>query len=228
MSIRTEELFKAGAHFGYSKTRRHPTVKKYVFTTKNKVDIVDIEQTLLNLESAEAFMKELSSKGKKVLFVGTKPEAKDIVKAAAQSIDMPFITERWAGGVLTNHTEIKKRVEKLEALKTQKENGELEARYTKKERLLIDEDIARMHRLFSGLSGMTKLPDAVFIVDPRREYIARTEAIALGIPVIALASTDTDLRGIAYPIVANDSAVSSINYVVSALTTAWKSGVQGA
>lgn len=228
MSIRTEELFKAGTHFGYSKTRRHPTVKKYVFTTKNRVDIVDIEQTLAELERAEAFMKEMASKGKKVLFVGTKPEAKDIVKAAAQSIDMPFVTERWAGGVLTNHPEIRKRVEKLEMLKTQKENGELEARYTKKERLLIDEEIARMHRLFSGLSGVTKLPDAILIVDPRREYIARTEAISLGIPVIALASTDSDLKDIAFPIVGNDSAVSSIAYIVQALTTAWKSGVQGA
>lgn len=218
-----DALFTAGAHFGYSKTRRHPSTSKYIYGTRGKVDIINIESTRDQLEKAEAFIKELGAKGKVVLFVGVKPEAKDLMKAGAESIGAPYITERWVGGVLTNFPEITKRVNKLEDLKKKKENGELE-KYTKKERLLIDEEIARMHKLFSGIVGMKKLPDALFVVDPKKEHIAVTEAHKNHIPVIALANTDCDIRGVAYPIVANDASVSSINYFIDALTTAYKSG----
>jgi small subunit ribosomal protein S2 len=222
-----EALFKAGSHYGYSKTRRHPSAVKFIYTTKNKVDIIDIEKTAAQLEAAQNFVKELSAKGKVVLFVGVKPEAKESVKAAAEKIAQPFIVERWVGGVLTNWPEIKKRIARLVDLKTKKEAGELD-KYTKKERLLIDEEIAKMHKLFSGLVEMKGKPDAVFVVDPKREHIAVTEAHKLHVPVIAIANTDTNIKGIEFPIVANDGSLSSISFIVDSIVAAYRSGTSNA
>lgn len=221
-----DALFTAGAHFGYSKTRRHPSTAKFIYGTRNRVDIIDIEKTHLQLEKAEAFVKELGSKGKVIMFVGVKPEAKDLVKAGAESIGAPYVTERFVGGIITNFSEITKRVQKLEDLKKQREEGALE-KYTKKERLLIDEEIARMHKLFSGLVGMKKLPDALFILDPKKEYIALAEALKSHIPVIVVANTDCNIAGVTYPIVANDASVSSIKFFVDAIVEAYKSGYKG-
>jgi small subunit ribosomal protein S2 len=218
-----EGLFQAGAHFGYSKSRRHPTVAKMIYGSKNQTDIIDIESTYAQLEKAADFMKELGSRGKTVLFVAVKPEAKEIVKEKAESIGQPYITERWVGGVLTNYPEITKRVNKLADLKKQKEEGTLE-KYTKKERMLIDEEIARMHKLFSGIADMKKLPDAVFVVDPRKEHIAVTESEKSLIPTIALAGTDCNIANISFPIVANDASLSSITFIVEYLVEAYKSG----
>ena len=216
-----DALFKAGAHYGYSKTRRHPSTAKYIYSTKNKVDIIDIEKTALGIEKAQVFMSELGSKGKVVLFSGVKPEAREAVRQNAEAIGMPYVTERWAGGILTNFPEIKRRVAKLEDLRTKREAGDLE-KYTKKERLLIDEEIAQMHRLYSGIVGMKKLPDALLVVDPKREYIAINEAARLGIPVIGIASTDNDVSTLKYPIVANDASVASIGFILQALTSAYR------
>lgn len=221
---RIEELFKAGAHYGYSKTRRHPSVAKYIYTTKNKVDIVDIEKTALQLAEAETFVKELSAKGKTIIFVGTKPEAREAVKGDAEKIAQPYVVERWVGGILTNWPEIKKRTARLEDLKAKKEAGELDI-YTKKERLLLDEEMAKMHKLFSGLVGMKGKPDALFVVDPKREHIAVTEATKVGIPVIALANTDTNIKSVTYPIVGNDASLASIAYITNALVHAYRGGV---
>lgn len=219
-----DALFQAGAHFGYSKTRRHPSASKFVFTTKNKVDIIDIEKTALQLSEAEKVLRELAAKGKKVLFVGTKPEAREAVKGAAERLDQPFIVERWVGGVLTNWPEIKKRIVRLIDLKAKKEAGELD-KYTKKERLLLDEEIAKMHKLFSGLTGITQKPDILFVIDPKREHIAVAEAKKVGIPVIALANTDTNLSDVTYPVVGNDGSVSSISFVMERAVSAWRGGM---
>ena len=225
MGARTEALFKAGAHFGYSKTRRHPSTGKFVYGTKNKVDIINIEDTERMLDDALALVKALGAKGKTILFVAVKPEARDIIKNTAQSLNQPFVTERWVGGVLTNWVEIKKRIARLEDLKQKKENGELD-KYTKKERLLLDEEIAKMHKLFSGLTGMTRMPDAMFIVDAKREHIAATEAHKMNIPVIALMSTDNNIKDAEYPILANDSSISSIEFFANAIATSYRSGTQ--
>lgn len=218
-----EGLFQAGVHFGYSKSRRHPTVAKFIHSTKNNTDIVDVESIAMQVDKVATFMKELGSKGKTVLFVGVKPEAKEIVKEKAESIGQPYIVERWVGGVLTNFAEISKRVQKLTDLKKQKEEGSLE-KYTKKERLLIDEEIARMHKLFSGISDMKKLPDVVFVVDPKKEHIAVTESEKMYIPTIALAGTDCNIANITYPIVGNDASLSSVTYILEYLVDAYKSG----
>jgi len=216
-----DEMFSSGVHFGYSKTRRHPSVARYIFTTKNKVDIIDVEKTAKLLETAEAFMEDCGKKGKVVLFVGVKPEAKELIREMADKIGMPYVCQRWVGGVLTNFPEIKKRIDRLALLKEQKESGELE-KYTKKERLLIDEEIAKMHGLFFGLANMKKIPDALFIVDAKREHIAVKEAVKVNIPVIALVNTDTNIKGITYPVVGNDSSRSSIKFFIEKIMNAYK------
>ena len=180
---RMSKLFTAGAHYGYSKTRRHPSVAPFILTTKNRVDIVDLEKTEMMLDKALEFIKKLSSQGKQIIFVGVKPEAKKIITNASLSMDMPYVTERWIGGTLTNFPEIKKRIARLEELRSKKEKGELDV-YTKKERLLIDEQIEKLGRFFGGLVLVKKMPDALFVIDSKREHIAVTEAKKAGIPVV--------------------------------------------
>ena len=216
-------MFAVGAHFGYSRSRRHPSVKPFIFGTKNGVEILDLEKTSVELETAKDFIKSLAKGGKQVLFVGTKNEAKKAVEDGALSIDMPFVAERWVGGVLTNFPEIKKRVALLEDLRAKRENGEL-AMYTKKERLLIDKDIERLERNFSGIVSMKELPVALFIIDPKKESIAMKEAAFLGIPVVALANSDCNLKEVNFPIPGNDSSLSSITFFVGQIVEAFKAG----
>lgn len=210
---RIENMFKAGAHFAFSKTRRHPTIAPYIFGVKNKVEIFDLEKTDALLEKAKAFVETLAKEGKSILFVGGKSEARNVVKSGALSINMPYVDGRWIGGTLTNFTQIKKRVEKMEKLVSEKEKGEL-AKYTKKERLLIDREIANLERFFSGIVSMKDLPKAVFIVDPKKEKTALKEAQDMGIPVIALAGSDCNIKGLDFPIVGNDSSQTSVNFFV--------------
>jgi len=217
---RIDEMFKVGAHFGYSKTRRHPSVAPYIFGVKNRVEIIDLEKTDELLDRALAFISNLAKEGKQVLFVGGKNEARGALKIAAESINMPFVDGRWIGGTLTNFPEIKKRLNKLEDLTKQKERGEL-SKYTKKERLMIDREIANLERFFSGISSMKDLAKALVVVDPKKEIIAVTEAQRMNIPVIALCGTDCDISKINYPIVANDSAVSSITFFVNEAAKAY-------
>lgn len=217
------EMFSAGAHFGYSRSRRHPSTKQFIFGTKSGVEILDLEKTSLELERAKEFVKSIAKSGKQILFVGTKNEGKKALEDGALSIDMPYVAERWVGGVLTNFTEIKKRVALLEDLRAKRENGELSV-YTKKERLLIDKDIERLERNFAGIVSMKELPVALFILDPRKESIAVKEAQFLNIPIVALANSDCNLKEVTYPIPGNDSSVSSITFFISQIIEAYKSG----
>ena len=218
---RIDEMFKAGAHFGYSKTRRHPSVTPYIFGVKNQVEIINLEKVEELLDKALSFVSSLAHEGKQVLFVGGKTEARQALKLAAESIDMPFVDGRWIGGTLTNFPEIKKRLIKLEDLVKQKEKGEL-SKYTKKERLMIDREITNLERFFSGILSMKDLPKAVIVIDSKKEIIAVTEAQKMKIPVISLCGTDCNVTGINYPIVANDSSVSSINFFVNEIAKAYK------
>ena len=217
------EMFAAGAHFGYSRSRRHPSVRPFIFGTKNGIEIMDLEKTSIELEKAKEFVKTLAKGGKQILFVGTKSESKKGVEDGAVSIDMPFVVERWVGGVLTNFPEIKKRVALLEDLRSKKEKGEL-AMYTKKERSLIDKDIERLERNFAGIVSMKDIPAVMFVVDPRKESIAIKEAQYLGIPIVALASSDCNLKEIDFAIPGNDSSVSSVNFFVAQIVAAFKAG----
>jgi small subunit ribosomal protein S2 len=220
---RIDEMFKAGAHFGYSKTRRHPSVASYIFGVKNKVEIVNLEKTDELLEKVITFISTLAKEGKQVLFVGGKNEARDALRFAAETAGMPFVDGRWIGGTLTNFPEIKKRLMKLEDLTKQKEKGEL-TKYTKKERLMIDREIANLNRFFSGILSMKDLPKALVVVDSKKEEIAVTEARKMNIPVVALCGTDCDISEVNYPIVANDSSVSSITFFVNEISKAYKKG----
>ncbi len=221
-SALAKELFTVGAHFGYSRTRRHPSVAKHLFATKNKVDIIDIEKSEKMLETASEFMKSLGEKGKTVIFVGTKPEAKDATRTVAESLGLPFVTSRWVGGILTNFPEIKKRLNRLEELRNAKATGDLAKKYTKKEQLLIAREVAKMEDLFSGIVSLKGLPDALLVVDPKKEMNAVLEAKKLGVPVVALASTDCDINAVEYPILANDASRASIEFVVKHLANAYK------
>lgn len=216
-----EPFFKAGAHYGYSKTRRHPSMKSVIFGAKNNVEIIDIEKTGHYLAKALEAVKGLATGGKKVLFVGTKNEARALVKTAADSLGMPYVKERWVGGTFTNFEEVKKRIARLKELRDKRIRGELD-KYTKKERLLMQIEEDRLAKLFGGIENMERLPDAVFIVDTRHEDLAVKEAERMRIPVIALMNSDCDLKSADYPIPANDAAVSSIAFFVDKIVETYK------
>ncbi|MDQ5883531.1 MAG: small subunit ribosomal protein [Patescibacteria group bacterium] len=217
-----QEMIDAGVHFGYTKTRRHPSAKPFIFDTKNKIDIIDLDKTADLLKKAEEFAAALAKDGKKILFVGTKAEAGELTKNAADTLRMPYVTNRWIGGTLTNFTEIKRRVDILVDLKDKKAKGQLE-KYTKKEQSDFSRQINKMEGYFGGLVGMDKKPDAIFIIDVKKEINAVKEAIQLKIPVITISSTDCDISEIDYPIVANDSAILSLKLLVDKIVAAFNS-----
>jgi small subunit ribosomal protein S2 len=225
--VSIEEMFEAGVHYGYGKQRRHPSVSPYIHTTKNKTDIIDLEKTGVLLGKANEFLKELGSKNKVVLFVGTKPEAKEVVKLAAESLNMPYVVERWIGGTISNFVEIKKRITELENYKKDSLSGGLE-KYTKKERVLLAKKMEKLARYYNGLLSLKKMPDALFIVDGKAEHIASTEAQKAGVPVVALMNSDSNIKKIDYPIIGNDSAIPSIRLFTNSLVGAYKEGTKTA
>ncbi len=216
-----DKMFKAGVHFGYSRSSRHPSMKSMVYGMKNRVEIIDLEKTNEHLEKAKAFIRTLVAGGKTVLFVGTKSEARAVVRNAADLANMPYVTERWVGGIFTNFEEMKKRIARMKELKEKKEKGELDV-YTKKERLLFSREEDRLVKLFGGLADMNQLPSALFVVDTKKEKIAVAEAKKVGIPVIALVNSDCDIRDANYPIPGNDSSVSSIRFIADELVSAFR------
>lgn len=219
MSITVEALKKAGLQYGYSRTRRHPSIKPFVEGNSNGIDFINLEKTKAQLEEAVAYLKSMSAAGKVILFVGVKPELRQIVKEVALSVNAPYVTERFIGGTLTNFPQMKKRIEKLHDLLKKKETGELSV-YTKKEQLLIQRDIDRLDRDFGGISSLTNIPHVVVVVDPRHEAMCVKEANLLHIPVVALANTDCTIEGIEYPIVGNDGSVSSVRFVLETMKNA--------
>ena len=222
-----ETMFSAGAHFGLGRSRRHPSIKPFIFGTKNETDIINLEKTVELLDAAKAFVSKLASEGRTILFVGGKKEASAAIKAGAQSINMPYVEGRWIGGTITNFVQTRKRIERYEKLVSDKEKGEL-AKYTKRERMLIDKEIASLEKMFLGIVSLKRAPDALFVIDPRREKNAIAEAAHGKIPVIALAGSDCNIFGITHPIVGNDSAKSSIQYFVDEVVKAYQEGKKAA
>ena len=218
-----DALFSVGAHFGFVKSRRHPSAKPFIFGIKNKIEIFDLEKTSSALHSALAFVETLGSRNATMLFVSGKNEAKKAITDTATGLNQPYVAGRFIGGTLTNFSEIKKRVDKLEMLVSQKEKGEL-VKYTKKERLLIDREIDRLREFFFGLSVMKKLPDAVFVVDSKKESIAVKEAQKMSIPVVSLSGTDNNLSEVDFPIPANDASKASIEYFLKEIAKSYKAG----
>jgi small subunit ribosomal protein S2 len=207
-----QDMYDAGAHVGYSKTRRHPSTAPFIFQSRQKKDVINLEETATQLNTALKFVAQLKADGHQILFVGTKPEAKRIVREQAELIDMPFVTERWLGGTLTNAKELRSRVERLIDLQTKNENDEL-VYQTKKEKLMLEREIERLERKFGGLRNMKKNPAALFVIDPKKEHIAVSEARQMNIPVIAVANTDCDVSILSHPIVANDTNLSAITFM---------------
>ena len=222
-TAQVEALFNAGAHFGFVKSRRHPSSKPFIFGVKNKIEIFDLEKTQESLNTALEFVESLGSQNKQILFVSGKNEARSAVEAIGQSLVMPYVAGRFIGGTLTNFPEIRKRVEKMESWISQKEKGEL-VKYTKKERLLIDREIEKLHSFFFGISVMKNLPSAVFVVDAKKEFIAVKEAQKVGIPVIALCGTDNNLNEVEFPIPGNDSSRTSIEFFLQKIAESYKAG----
>jgi len=223
-----EALFKVGAHFGFSRSRRHATMKPLVYGSKNRTDILDLTKTAPLMETALAFVRALGATGKVLLFVGGKPETKDYVKTAAEEIRMPHVSGRWLGGTLTNFPEIKKRVKRMQELSGEREAGTLAKKYTKKERLMIDREITRLEEKFLGITAMEKLPDALLVIDTRYESIAVAEANELGIPVVGVMNSDCDLSQVAYPIVGNDASQDAVKFFLDSIVEAYREGTKGA
>ncbi len=223
---KTEEMFRSGVHYGYNKSRRHPSTTPYIFTTKNGVDIINIEKTAELLENALEQVSQYGATGKTILFVGTKAEAKQQIIETALSLNMPYVGERWVGGSLTNYSEIKKRISKLLDLREEKEKGGFD-KYTKKERLLINREMDDMTKNFQGFTSMSKTPDAMFVIDPKKEHIAVNEAKQMNIPIIALLNSDCNTKTVEFPIVGNDSSVSSISFFLSQIKDAYNNGAKG-
>ena len=217
-----DKLFSVGAHFGHARARRHPSVAPHLFGAKGAVELFNLEKTAESLEAAKTFVAKLAVEGKTILLVSGKAEARDLLRGAAEKMGQPYVAGRWIGGTLTNFSEIKRRVERLERLSDERERGEL-GKFTKLERLRIDREIEELERVFGGLKNMPRTPDALFVIDSRREHIAVSEARKLKIPVIALMNSDCDASLIAYPIPANDASVRSIEFFLGELAQAYRS-----
>jgi len=220
-----KKMFDLGAHFGYGKNSRHPSGKSFLFGLKNKTVIIDLEKTAESLDGAKAFAKELGQNKKAIILVGTKTEAQKALVEVANLARLPYVVERWIGGTITNFRQIRSRIDRLLTLKDEEATGELK-KYTKKERGVIAKEVANLERYFGSLINLTKLPGAIFVVDPKKEAIAVAEATKLNIPVMALANSDCNIEGIAYPIMANDAQRQVIDFVAREIVMAYNEGVK--
>lgn len=218
-----DALFSVGAHFGFVKSRRHPSAKPFIFGSKNNIEIFDLEKTGKELEKALVFVEKKGKEGAMALWVGGKSEAREAIIKAGKGLEMPYVSGRWIGGTLSNFPEIKKRITRLEELISQREKGEL-GKYTKKERLLFSREIEKLSIYFGGLSQLKSLPKFLVVVDPKKECIAVAEARKMHIPVVALAGSDSNLYELDYAVPGNDSSRQSIGFILQELTAAYKKG----
>ena len=214
MQLNKETLRGLGAHAGYSKTRRHPSVAKFLEEGTGFKDKIDLDKTLEQLSVAQNFLK--NNQEKKILLIGTKPEIHRIVAEIADEAGTYFVERRWIGGTLTNFPEIKKRLDRLNDLTERRDSGKLVYK-TKKERVMQEQEIAKLSSKFDGIKAMQATPDIILIVDPRHEHIAATEARQKKIPIIAIMNTDCDMSAIDYPILANDASVDSVKIILKEL-----------
>ena len=216
-----KELLDAGVHFGHLKRKWNPSMAPYIFMEKNGIHIIDLNKTESKLNEAAAAMKQIAKSGRKILFVATKKQAKDIVAEKVKNTNMPYVTERWPGGMLTNFPTIRKAVKKMSAIDKMATDGTFDT-LSKRERLQITRQRAKLEKNLGSIADLTRLPAAMFVVDVHKEYIAVREANRLNIPVFAMVDTNSDPRNIDFPIPANDDASKSIsliiNFVVDAIT----------
>lgn len=219
MAYTQQDLLEAGVHFGHLTRKWNPKMAPYIFMEQNGIHIIDLKKTEARLEDAKAAIRNIAKSGRRVLFVATKKQAKEIVMQEAQKAGMPFITERWLGGMLTNFQTVRKSIKRMQIIDRMATDGTFE-RINKKERLMLDREKIKLAKILGGIEDMTKLPGAIFLVDVKREHLAVAEAIRLNIPTFALVDTNSDPTVVDYPIPGNDDASKSIQLIASELANA--------
>ncbi|MFD2822266.1 30S ribosomal protein S2 [Lacinutrix iliipiscaria] len=219
MAVEVKELLEAGVHFGHLTRKWDPNMAPYVYMERNGIHIINLYKTAAKIDEAGAALAKIAASGRKILFVATKKQAKDIVAEKAGGIDMPYITERWPGGMLTNFVTIRKAVKKMASIDRMKKDGTFMT-LSKKERLQVDRLRAKLEKNLGSISDMTRLPGALFVVDIKREHIAIKEAQKLNIPIFAMVDTNSDPRQVDYVIPANDDASKSIDKILTHVTNA--------
>jgi small subunit ribosomal protein S2 len=226
MSSRTNfnELLEAGAHFGHLKRKWNPAMAPYIFTEKNGIHIIDLNKTVVKIDEAAEALKQIAKSGKKILFVSTKKQAKDIVSSKVKPLGMPYVTERWPGGMLTNFATIRKAIKKMSTIDKMSTDGTYD-NISKNEKLQISRVRAKLETNFGSISDLTRLPSALFIVDISKEHIAVTEAKRLNIPTFAIVDTNSDPSLVDYAIPANDDASTSIELLMDIITKAVEEGL---
>ncbi|WP_215113493.1 30S ribosomal protein S2 [Exiguobacterium sp. s63] len=224
--ISMKQLLEAGVHFGHQTRRWNPKMAKYIFTERNGIYIIDLQKTVKKVDEAYNFVRELAAEGGNVLFVGTKKQAQDTIKEEAIRSGMFFINERWLGGTLTNFSTIKKRINRLKQLEKMEEDGTFEV-LPKKEVIILKKEMTRLEKFLGGIKDMPGVPDALFIVDPRKERIAIAEAHKLNIPIVAIVDTNCDPDEIDYVIPANDDAIRAVKLLTSKMADAIIEAKQG-
>ena len=220
-----KDLLNAGVHFGHLTRKWNPNMAPYIYMERNGIHIISLYKTVAKIEEASMALKKIAASGRKILFVATKKQAKDIVAESAQKVKMPYITERWPGGMLTNFVTIRKAVKKMAAIDRMKKDGTFET-LSKKEKLQVDRLRAKLEKNLGSINDMTRLPGALFVVDIKREHIAIKEAQKLKIPIFAMVDTNSDPREVDFVIPANDDATKSIGKIMSLMVDAVQDGLQ--
>lgn len=223
--IQYKDLLDAGVHFGHLTRKWDPRMAPYIFMEKNGIHIIDLNQSLTSLEQAQGFIKNIVRSGRKIMFVATKKQAQEIVSEEAKRLKMPFVTERWLGGMLTNFSTIKKSLKKLSNIERMLSDEATAKNIAKREKLMLDRERIKLERLLGGVADLSRLPAALFIVDIKREHLAIAEAKRLGIPVIAMCDTNSNPEIVDYPIPANDDAYKSISLITLAIGKAIEEGI---
>ncbi len=223
-NVDIKQLFEAGAHFGHKTSRWNPRMAEYIFTKKDGVHIINLEKTVTAIESAQKFLQDVASRGRQILYVGTKKQAKEVVKDAAETAGEPYVAERWLGGMLTNQVTTVSQIKKLKLLEKRMESGELANRYSKLEVQRYQEEIDSLNVKYGGIKEMRGKPGALFVLDAVSDRNAINEANKLNIPVVAICDTNADPRGVDYVIPANDDAISTLQLIASYIDEAVKAG----
>ena len=223
-NIDVKDLLNAGVHFGHLTRKWNPNMAPYIYMERNGIHIINLYKTAAKIDEASEAMKKIAASGRKILFVATKKQAKDIVAEKAAAVKMPYITERWPGGMLTNFVTIRKAVKKMASIDRMKKDGTFET-LSKKEKLQVDRQRAKLEKNLGSITDMTRLPGALFVVDIKREHIAIAEAQKLNIPVFAMVDTNSNPNEVDYPIPANDDAFKSISLITNYLSDAMEAGL---
>lgn len=224
--VSMKQLLEAGVHFGHQTRRWNPKMEKYIFTERNGIYIIDLQKTVRMMEDAYNYVRDLAANDGKILFVGTKKQAQDAVREEAERSDMFYVNHRWLGGTLTNFQTIRRRINRLHQLEVMEEDGTFDV-LPKKEVVMLNKEKARLEKFLGGIKHMKELPDAVFIIDPRKERIAVAEARKLGIPIIAIVDTNCDPDEIDHIIPGNDDAIRAVRLFTSKMADAVLEGKQG-